>query len=298
MMNFIKFIKYYISLGKVGYRYFIQHKPVHKSFDLTYRCNLFCNHCYFYKNNSKVETDPISDEEWEVIFKKEKESGISDIYFTGGEPMLRPRVIETATQIFGAGRVNVVTNGTIKIPSYWKNNIYVSIDGDAETQKQIRGGDILDGILNNIRNNKRVVISATITRLNYKKIKAIYRIAKDANVKGVSFSFYTAKSKEDSLDESIIDEAIDSLREIKKLDPDYVFVTEKMFEVLKKKSHVKNCVIRNSVVSHLPNMDIKKPCIFGEGIDCSTCGCHLPIFLEGIKRLDIETLLMMRKVFS
>lgn len=298
MMNFIKSFRYYFSLGKVGYRYFIQRKPVDKSFDLTYRCNLFCNHCYFYKNNSKIEIDPITDREWEEIFKKEKESGIRDIYLTGGEPMLRPRVIESATQIFGPGRVNVVTNGTIKIPSHWENNIYVSIDGDAEVQKQIRGGDILDGILQNIRDNKRVVISATITQMNYKNIKEIYKVAKAANVKGVSFSFYTAKTKEDALDEAIVDEAIESLREIKKLDPEYVLLTEKMFQVLKKKLHVKNCVIRNGVVSHLPNMDVKKPCIFGEGIDCSTCGCHLPIFLESVKRLDIETLRLMKKVFS
>ena len=67
--------------------------------------------------------------------------------------MLRPRVIEYATEIFGARHVNIVTYGTIKIPAHWRNNIFVSIDGDEETQKEIRGGNILSSIVKNIKNN-------------------------------------------------------------------------------------------------------------------------------------------------
>lgn len=258
-----------------------------------------CKHCYFYKNHTKIEIDPISDEEWKAKFINEKNAGVYEIYITGGEPMLRPRVIEYATEIFGVRHVNIVTNGTIKIPSHWKNNIYVSIDGDEETQQEIRGGNILGSIINNIKDNKRVLISATISKMNYKKIKDIYNIAKEANVKGVSFSFYTGKTKEDSIDGDILDEAIENLKEIKSMDPEYVIVTEKMLDVLKNKSHTKNCVLRKGlVVSHLPNMEIKKPCIFGEDIDCSNCGCHIPIVAECLKKLDFETIRLMRKVFS
>ena len=298
-MNISKDIKYIISLGKIITRFLVKGLPLAKTYDITYRCNLNCKHCYFYKNHTKIEVDPISDEEWRVIFKNEKNTGVYEIYLTGGEPMLRPRVIEYATEIFGARHVNIVTNGTIKIPAHWCNNIFVSIDGDEETQMEIRGGNILSSIISNIKNNRRVLISATISRLNYKKIKDIYKISKEANVKGVSFSFYTGKTREDAVDGEILNEAVESLKEIKKQDPDYVIVTEKMLNVLKTKSHVKNCVLRKGlIVSHLPNMEIKKPCIFGMDIDCSNCGCHLPIVAECLKSFDVETIKLMRKVYS
>jgi len=41
------------------------------------------------------------------------------------------------------------------------------------------------------------------------------------------------KTKEDAITGEILNEAIDSIREIKKLDLDFVIVTEKMLEVLK-----------------------------------------------------------------
>jgi len=72
-----------------------------------------------------------------------------------------------------------------------------------------------------------------------------------------------------------------------------------MLNVLKTKSHVENCVLRKGlVVSHLPNMEIKEPCIFGVDINCSNCGCHVPIVAESLKSFDFETIKLMRKVFS
>lgn len=67
--------------------------PFYGSADITNRCNLKCKHCYWWKNWEP--SNELSPEQWRTVirerFKKEK---LYQIALTGGEPLLRPEIIE------------------------------------------------------------------------------------------------------------------------------------------------------------------------------------------------------------
>jgi molybdenum cofactor biosynthesis enzyme MoaA len=300
MKNYFKAISHLRGLLKLYLNFKIYGKPVSVDYDLTYQCNLTCEHCYFYKNYSKDETERLTESDWEAIFLKHKAEGVREVYMTGGEPLLRPNLIDVANRIFGTGRVTIVTNGTIPIRSDWKNVFFVSLDGDEEANDRIRGKGTTKRILKNIRQDKRVLIATTITKSNYTTVNSIYAMAKEAGVRGLTFAFYTAKFDDPNrLEESEIDSAIAAITELRKQDPAFVLITPKMLEIIKSKAHVKNCILRQGFIrSYTPSMEQKKPCVFGEGIDCGSCGCGTPITAHALKCFDWETTKMLRDVYS
>ncbi len=296
----IKNIKYVLRLINLYFNYKIFKKNITVNYDITNLCNLTCEHCYFYRNNSKDEMNKISDSEWEKIFIEQKQKGVFEVLLTGGEPLLRPKVIEAASNVFGNRHVSVVTNGTIPLPPDWQNWIYVSIDGSEETHDLIRGKGSFRKILKNIKNNKRVLITTTITKRNYNKILAFHQSIKDIGVRGLSFSFYTAKINDaDKLEDFEIEEAIKQIKILKQNDPEFILISHKMLEVIRTKAHVKNCILKNGFVnSYSTSMELKSPCVFGEGVDCNNCGCNVPVAAHALKSFDIETIKIMHKIYT
>ena len=109
--------------------------PLAVNYDITYHCNLNCEHCYFRASNPKPLE--LSDEQWHNVFKYHHSLGIGSAAITGGEPTLRMNVIRDAYETFGL--IQIATNGIIKIPEDIRATIWVSIDGNEETHNKIRG---------------------------------------------------------------------------------------------------------------------------------------------------------------
>jgi radical SAM protein with 4Fe4S-binding SPASM domain len=65
-----------------------RHRPFIATFELTYRCNLRCKHCYITKNDPYEEEMPVG--EWIRAIRELKELGAILIVLTGGEPTLYP----------------------------------------------------------------------------------------------------------------------------------------------------------------------------------------------------------------
>ncbi|MFW6194503.1 MAG: radical SAM protein [Halobacteriota archaeon] len=63
------------------------------SCDITNRCNLKCKHCYWWKNYDGGGELSIEEFE-EVIEENFVKNNIVQVALTGGEPLLRPEVIE------------------------------------------------------------------------------------------------------------------------------------------------------------------------------------------------------------
>ncbi|MCE1189591.1 MAG: radical SAM protein [Ignavibacteria bacterium] len=290
---------YLVSLLRMLYNYKVHRTPISVNYDITYKCNLDCIHCYFYKNNNKTMVDALSDEEWEQVFIRHKNENVSNVYLTGGEPLLRPKVIDAANRIFGYRNVNIVTNGTMPLPPELKNSFYVSIDGAEAEHDEIRGKGTFARTMKNISGRSKTVILATITRQNFSNIHGLYLAAKSARVKGISFSFYTARKDDtDKLQRDELEQAVNTLRELKRIDPDYILISGKMIETVLSKSHVETCILRKGLVqSYTPAMHLKQPCVFGEGIDCSSCGCTIPVAAHSLMQGDWETYAVVRKLF-
>lgn len=270
--------------------------PQAANYDITGICNARCQHCYFFKNWDLSQE--ITDDQWKNIFENHHMFGIDSATLTGGEPALRPEVIRHADKIFET--VLIVSNGITKIPEDINRRIFVSIDGEKEIHEYIRRIKKFDQIMENIKNDKRVILSPTLHMLNFNQIDNIIRIAREQNVFGVTFSLYTADNINDPLllKGKELDYTIEKLKEVLKYNKDIVFLTEKMIEIFKSKEHIKNCFLRSKwVISFYPDLKVKHPCVLGGKVDCQTCGCIVPVIMSSMNKFDFSSVDIVKKLF-
>ena len=160
------------------------------AWELTRSCNLFCAHCrgsatpdtYHYELTT-VECFRLVDQILEV--------GRPIIILTGGEPLIRPDVLEIARYASNRGlRVVMGTNGTLiteEIASQLKevpvSRLGISLDFPvAELQDDFRGqAGAFDAVMKGIANAQRVgvdiQINSTITRLNVDYLDELLALA-------------------------------------------------------------------------------------------------------------------------
>ena len=267
------------------------------SYEITSNCNLKCAHCYWWKSgNSKKE---LSSEEWTEVFLDHKSKGVSMAFLTGGEPSLRPDVIDSADRIFTA--VAIVSNGIEKVASHIERRIFISIDGPREVHNRIRGADIFDKVIENIRNDKRVIISPTLSMLNYKYIDELVQIARDSNVEGITFALYTSHSDEDDpllLSGDKLEQVIARLHKAWKKNRDIVFMTPYIIERFREKEHRHECFFKGTnFISFNAAMEVKNPCVLGAGVACRTCGCNVPMISYALKKADFRSWFMLNRMF-
>ncbi|MFN3655155.1 MAG: radical SAM protein [Candidatus Nitrosotenuis sp.] len=94
----------------LGYKLFGKRSPIFGSVDIINVCNLHCAHCYWWLNR-KEDTD-LTVRDWKrIIDEKLKKHNVFVVTLVGGEPMMRPDIIELFVKEFPK-RVCVVTNGT------------------------------------------------------------------------------------------------------------------------------------------------------------------------------------------
>ena len=166
---------------------------------------------------------------------------------------------------------------------------------------RIRGADIFDKVIENIRNDKRVIIVPTLSILNYKYIEELVQIARDSNVEGISFAFYTSHSDQSDsflLTGSKLEQTIAGLHEAWKKNRDIVFMTPFIIELFRKKEHRHDCFFKGrNFISFNAAMKVKTPCVLGTGVNCRTCGCNVPMISYALKKADFRSWFMLNKMF-
>ena len=166
--------------------------PLFCGHKLTYRCNLRCKMCPFWKRSSKDS----SLEKEKAILKQIHDSGVCGIAFEGGEPLLR----NDLANILAFSRslplqTSLVTNGTLlesridEIAPYVNGAIYVSLDGLEKTHDTIRGvsGCFKKAIKGIIASKEKasVTINTTIMAENFYEIEDMVKLAKELDT-GIS----------------------------------------------------------------------------------------------------------------
>lgn len=88
--------------------------PLSASLELTFRCNLRCQHCYIQCDRASWENDPeLTTDQWRDILDQLAEAGVLWLLLTGGEPLLRPDFAEIYMHAKRKGMlITVFTNGT------------------------------------------------------------------------------------------------------------------------------------------------------------------------------------------
>lgn len=267
------------------------------NYDITSQCNLNCEHCYWIK--TRYSREELSDEEWGRIFLGHKNKGATAAYLTGGEPALRLNVIKIAKRIFN--EIGIVSNGTIKIPEHIQSRVFISIDGPKVIHNKIRRVDVFDKILDNIQDDKRVILTPTLSTSNYKYIDELIDITRKSNVEGITFSTYT--SHRETADPLLLEGekltwTVNKLKKTWRKNKDIVLLTPRIINLIQTKKHYKRCFFReNNFISFDAKMNIKKPCTLGQGVNCKTCGCIVPIISYVVGRVDVRAWFLLERFF-
>ena len=186
----------------VAYRYGLQrkHHPYIASFKLTHACNLACKQCPFILQPQ--ESLPYN----QVISTLDRlyERGNRIVVFEGGEPMLWREGRHTLADVIAAAKtrfdcVGITTNGTLPL-SIAPDVLWVSFDGFRETHALLRGADVFDRVLENVKeaSHPRIYAHVTVNRVNAAEVPDLVEFLNEI-VRGITIQFYYPYSPNDEL---------------------------------------------------------------------------------------------------
>jgi MoaA/NifB/PqqE/SkfB family radical SAM enzyme len=157
------------------------------------------------------------------------------------------------------------------------------------------------GIMKNIANDKRVILTPTLSTTNYRYIDDFVEIAKECGVEGITFSTYISHSGTGDpliLQKEHIDFIVARLYEAWKNNKQLVFLTPFVIKLFKTKKHIEHCYFRGkSFASFDASLHTKHPCVLGEGINCSTCGCIVPMVAYALRHGDVRSWFLFDRLF-
>lgn len=155
------------------------------TYDMTTRCNIRCEGCYYYEGEKQHSIDNFDPEAWRKLIREEKERGITYVVLAGAEPSLVPELCETCYQEIPLGAI--ATNGLKQIPSSIGYRIHISVWGNDETSRRIRKAkNMLKRQIENYKEDPRAVFVYTFTREN---INEVYEVVKSLARHGCKTTF-------------------------------------------------------------------------------------------------------------
>jgi len=173
-------------------------KPV-VVWNATRACNLHCVHCYARANRQTHEME-LSHEEGLAVLDDLADFGVPVVLFSGGEPLMRPDLVDLARYAVGKGmRAVISTNGTLidedmakRLRDVGLSYVGVSLDGMEEVNDRFRGHKgayraALEGIRNSQNVGLKVGLRFTMNRFNIGEMPAIFDLLEQEGVPRVCF---------------------------------------------------------------------------------------------------------------
>jgi GTP 3',8-cyclase len=143
---------------------------------LTPKCNLSCIYCH--REGENLPGGPLSGAEIAEVLRVAAGFGIRSVKFTGGEPLLRPDLIEIIKSVPDGMESSITTNGTLlaglaaDLKQAGLRRVNVSIDSlNPATYKKIAGTDLLADVLEGI--DAAIATGLTPVKLNMVVLKGI-----------------------------------------------------------------------------------------------------------------------------
>ena len=207
---------------------FVTEKPIFAAWHITYRCNLQCKFCSFWKNEYDREREyTVAD--FHRSIPKLLAMGIRVVNFAGGEPCIREDLPKISSKFAKDFIVIINTNGMHITHEYaralWDAGVdivNVSLDFfDKEKHNYFRGSDksydkALEAmnILRETRTGKqRVAMQSILSPHNIKEFEDMVRLARDM---GVDFTFNPYRFGDHESDLSFQNADLGFLYELKK----------------------------------------------------------------------------------
>ena len=258
------------------------HIPMFLIASITNACNLYCKGCYARANGqcgSKDASSLLSAEQWDNIFEQAEGVGIPFILLAGGEPMMRPDVLQTAA-VHDKTIFPIFTNGTlinkqhIKLFDKHRNLIpIVSLEGGEEATNDRRGEGAFGQVQKALERMEKAKLlfgtSLTVTTKNREEIMSPEFIG-SLQQKGCRLVFFieyvpvtpgTEELAPNEPQRRLIEEAQDKLRE---LFPGMVFLSFPGDE-----KHMGGCLAAGRGFFHINAQGAAEPCPFSPYSDLS-----------------------------
>lgn len=173
-------------------------KPV-VVWNVTRACNLKCIHCYAHAV-ARAEEKELTHEQGLALLDDLAEFGVPVVLFSGGEPLVRPDLVELARHAVNRGmRAVISTNGTLisrdkakELKEIGLSYVGVSLDGLEDVNDRFRGKrgafrDSVAGIRHCREVGLKVGLRFTINRMNMSEIPRIFDLLEQENIPRVCF---------------------------------------------------------------------------------------------------------------
>jgi MoaA/NifB/PqqE/SkfB family radical SAM enzyme len=261
--------------------------------NITNRCNLRCKHCFIFRegnpNDPKKEMDTRT--MLDRLAELKRRHGIMHTLWMGGEPMLRPDVLEEGVKIFE--RNTITTNGTIDLIDLPGCIYCVSVDGPPGLNDEVRGQGAFDKVMKTLSRvpddfGATVMVQCVVTKKNQGALAELVELLRPTRAEGMTFSFYVPEENDDtglswgSLEPR--DEAVREVMRLKKENPDFIWNNGRGLELTlsqNAKAVIDNCPSKALVMPlWLDGDDFTAPfCCYGNDVDCDLCGAWVVFML-------------------
>jgi 12,18-didecarboxysiroheme deacetylase len=190
-------------------------KPV-VVWNATRACNLRCRHCYA-RATPGPAPDELSRDEALALLQDLKDFGVPVVLFSGGEPLMRPDLLELVEWTVQHGlRAVISTNGTLitrnlarRLKGLGLSYVGISLDGVEATHDAFRGqpgafAAALAGVRHCQDAGLKVGLRFTVSRLNFREVPAIFDLVEAYKIPRICFYHlvYTGRGSK------LVDEAL------------------------------------------------------------------------------------------
>lgn len=135
------------------------------TYDMTRRCNIRCEGCYYFKGEKQHAEEVLDPSVWRALMQAERERGITYVVLAGAEPSLVPELLAVCFDEMPLGAI--ASNGIQRIPDGIGYRIHISVWGNDETSLRIRKAKhMLARQIENYEGDPRAVFVYTFTPHN------------------------------------------------------------------------------------------------------------------------------------
>ncbi len=160
------------------------------TYDMSNRCNLRCDGCYYYEGEKQLARENGDAEAWRTLMRAEKARGITYVVLAGAEPSLVPGLLEVCFTEMPRGCI--ATNGVRRIDPAVGYKIHISVWGNDATSLRVRKArDLLRRQIENYRDDPRAVFVYTFTRENIDEVAGVVDVLTAADCR-VTFNMFSS----------------------------------------------------------------------------------------------------------
>ncbi len=160
------------------------------TYDMSNRCNIRCNGCYFYEGEKQFALENNDPEAWRALMREEKARGITYVVLAGAEPSLVPDLCQVCYDEMPLGAI--ATNGLKFMPASIDYKIHISVWGNDVTSLATRNAkNMLRRQIDNYKSDPRAVWVYTFTRHNIDQAREVVQALTENDCK-VTFNIFSA----------------------------------------------------------------------------------------------------------